>query len=208
MTWMDVSSKKSLSGGMNVANLWGKEVRHFFQAKQDAANGGSECHSDTRSTCGAEYLSPLACVECWPGDKGRGQSRRRTFVVFILGKVTTNNISDTACYVHKRTFLAEVETRCDGESQTNGLGEESATSEVTMYNKTCRYKLSSKKKKTPKSDIKHTDQKGWFLSLVYRCRRRNIVPGVLREDRMVARKPFGPRTGRQNLGKALQSPCA
>ena len=74
--------------------------------------------------------------------KGCRESRQRTFVVFILGKVTTNNISDTACYVHKRTFLAEVETRCDGQSQTNSLSKESATSEVTMYNKTCRYKLS------------------------------------------------------------------
>jgi hypothetical protein len=75
-----------------------------------------------------------------------------------------------------------------------------------MYDKACRYKLSSKK--CQKSDIKHTDQKGWFLSLVYRYRRRNIEPCVLQEDRMVAEKPFGPRTRMQNLGKALQSLCA
>jgi hypothetical protein len=48
---------------MKVANLWRKEVRHFFQAEQDAANGGSESHGDARSTCGAEYLSAFPCVK-------------------------------------------------------------------------------------------------------------------------------------------------
>jgi hypothetical protein len=55
--------RNGLSRGMNAAHLWGKEVRHFFQAEQDAANGGSESHGDARSTCGAEYLSSFACVD-------------------------------------------------------------------------------------------------------------------------------------------------
>ncbi len=44
--------------------------------------------------------------------------------------------------MHKRTFLSEAETRYDGQRQSNGLGKESATSEVTMYYKACRYKSS------------------------------------------------------------------
>jgi hypothetical protein len=66
-----------------------------------------------------------------------------TFIVFILGKVTADDITDTACYVHKRTFLSERETRCDGQRQSNGLGKEGATSEVTMYDKACQYKWST-----------------------------------------------------------------
>ena len=97
---------------MSATYLWGKEVRHFFQAEQDAADGSSKRHCNASSTCRAKYLASLAYVMVCPG-KWRIPDGIHTFIVFILGKVTADDVSDTARYVHKRTFLSEGEARCD-----------------------------------------------------------------------------------------------
>jgi len=62
MTWEGVNSEERRLGLMSATNLWGEEVRHFFQAEQDAADGSSKRHCDACSTCCAEYLASLAYV--------------------------------------------------------------------------------------------------------------------------------------------------
>lgn len=54
---------------MSATDLWGKEVRHFFQAEQDAADRSSKGHGDACSTCCAEYLASLAYVMVCPETK-------------------------------------------------------------------------------------------------------------------------------------------
>ena len=51
---------------MSATDLRGEEVRHFFQAEQDAADGSTKRHSDACSTCCAEYLASLAYVNGLP----------------------------------------------------------------------------------------------------------------------------------------------
>jgi len=71
---------------MNAANLWGEEVRHFFQAEQDAANGSAKSHCDACSTCSAENLASLACVTVFQETKGVDQADNTPSLFSYLAK--------------------------------------------------------------------------------------------------------------------------
>lgn len=59
-----------------------------------------------------------------------------TFIILILTKHSTNDVPDTAADVHEGAFLAQAETRGDGERQAGGFGEQSSATEETVDDET------------------------------------------------------------------------
>jgi hypothetical protein len=60
----------------------------------------------TPAALAALSISRRLPVEEFVKRQCRKPAYEHTFVVFILSKVSTNDIPDTACYVHKWTLLS------------------------------------------------------------------------------------------------------